>query len=65
MSNCGSKCKNDQLCFQGCITSSGNQRAIDLTKCAVRNDCLKGIMTTIVKGVSTAVSVADPISCIT
>ena len=57
---CQKKCGTGATCWTFCLPGKGSQAAIDVAKCAQKNNCLNEPA----PEVSTAIAVAAPIDCI-
>jgi hypothetical protein len=55
---CQKKCGTSSSCWSFCLPSKGSQAAIDVAKCAQKNDCLK------TPQINTLVALADPQQCV-
>ena len=58
LQDCQRKCGTKTSCWELCLPSKGSQAAIDVAKCAQKNNCLT------IPEPSTALMVADPQQCI-
>ena len=57
---CDKKCGTSSSCWTFCLPGKGSQAAIDVAKCAQKNNCLNQTA----PEASTAIVVAAPIDCI-
>jgi hypothetical protein len=60
LQDCQKKCGTKASCWEFCLPSKGSQAAIDVAKCAQKNNCLQAKP----EEKSTAIALADPQQCI-